>query len=181
MAIKAANVLSGITEIGHVNTPYGTPVDVKWGATEEDGAELRINGQTVDVRSGQSRVLEDQFLSAIDMELVMRLQYTDLLNVARALGLDDTAVTGDLNAGTPTAEVLEALQTAIGKTERYLYIITPGPKSTRRIELKRCKVSPNISMAFASNDYQKLEMTWAVLRPKQTGHEDKPIKVTDAV
>lgn len=181
MAIKAANVLSGITEVGAVTTPFGTPVDVKWGATEENGVELRINGQTVDVRSGQSRVLEDQFLSALTIECVMRLQYTDLLNVARALGLDDTAVTGDLNAGSPTPEVLEVLQTLFGKTERYLYIITPGPKSTRRFELKRCKVAPNISLSLASNDYQKLEMTWAVLRSKQAGHEDKPIKITDAV
>ncbi len=181
MAIQAKNVLLGISEIGHVTDPYGTPADVKWGATEQNGAEFRANGQTVDVRSGQSMVLEDVFMSALDIEVVVRLQYSDLLNVARALGLADNAVSGDLNAGSPTAEVLEALQTTWGKTERYVYIITPGPKSTRRFELKRCKIIPNLNLNLASNDYQKLEFTLRVIRPKQSGHEDKPIKITDAV
>lgn len=181
MPPTTGNVLVGINEVGHVTDPYGTPADVSWGATEENGAEVQVNGQTVDIRSAQSKVLEEQFLNAVDLTVIYRLQYADLLNVARMLGLDESSYpTGDLQAATPTAEVLEPLINDIGTRDFYLYILTPGPAATRRFEFKRCKASPASNLALASNAHQGIEISFAVLRPKQAGHENKPFLITDA-
>lgn len=180
MPPTATNVLHGISEVGEVTDPYGTPTDVPWGATEQDGVVLRISGNQVDVRSGQSLVLEDRFLSGLDITAEVTLQYTDLLNVARGMGLADSEVTGDLQAGTPVAEVLNPLQTAIGNREFYFYILTPGPTSTRRIELKRCKINPDFQLAFASSDYQKIRLQLIVLAPRDASDLGRPIRITDA-
>lgn len=181
MPPTAESVLIGLTEVGHVTDPYGTPADVSWGATEQNGAEVRLDGQTVDIQSAQSKVLEEQFLAAVNITVVVRLQYSDLLNVARMLGLDEASYpTGDLQAGTPTDEVLEPLITDIGEREFYLYLLTPGPASTRRFEFKRCKASPSASMALGSQAAQVLEISFGVLKPKQAGEENKPFKITDA-
>lgn len=181
MPPTTGNVLSGLTEVGHVSDPWGTPADVSWGATEQDGAEVRVNGETLDIRSAQSKVLEEQILHAVTLEVVYRLQYADLLNVARMLGLDEASYpTGDLQAGTPTDEVLEPLIEDIGSREFYLYLLTPGPAATRRFEFKRCKASPAATMALASSAHQGIEIVFGVLRPKQAGEEDKPFKITDA-
>ena len=183
MAQQVANVLQGITEVGHVTDPYGTPADVSWGATEQDGVEIRVSGETLDVQSAQSTVLEDMFVHTVDIEVEYKVQYGDLLNLARALGLDTSSYpTGDLQGSpTPSAEVLEPLMDDIGRFEFYLYAITPGPKSTRRFEFKRCKVAPSFNLALASTAHQAIAISFKVLRPKQAGHENTPVKVTDAL
>lgn len=182
MPPEAKTVLSGLTEVGHVSDPYGTPSDVSWGATEQDGAALIVNGQQVEVQSAQSKILEDSFATGADVRLRMTLQYSDLLNYARALGLDESShPTGDLQAGTPVEEVLEPTVGELFNREFYIYLITPGPASTRRVELKRCKANPQFQVPMGSTDYQKLELEFYVLRPTQSGHEDTPFKITDAV
>jgi hypothetical protein len=171
MANVRTPVLHGITECGEDN---GT--QVPWGATEQNGVSIAIDGEDVDVISGQAYVLEDSFPSTRAVTVTMRLQYSGLLNLQDALGLPSTALTGDLGAATPTDEVLAIEGGELATEEKKLYAIHPGPVSTRLWEFERCKQRGGFTMELASNDYIKLETSWGVLA-NSGGAE---VTVTDA-
>ena len=163
MAQVRTPVLSGITEFGSFVTG---PVDTTWGATERNGVSIAIEGEDVDVQSGQALMLEDSFASQRSITITPRLQYSGLLNVKDALGLPDAALVGDLQA-TPTAsdEVLSIVDADIATVEKQLYAITPGPVSTRVFRFIRCKQRGGFTMELASNDYVRMESSWGLLRP----------------
>lgn len=178
---KRDTVLHGVVAVGAVVAG----ADVDWGSTEQNGATLAIDGQDVDVMSGQSRILEDSFASARTITATFRLQKSDLLNVRDSLGLPATALTGDLyGATTPTAEVLTIDEAQIGTQENALFIESLGPKGPRRVDIPRAKNRGGITLEFAANDYIKLESTWTVLRPKEGSGPGgvgraKPVTITD--
>lgn len=158
MAQVRTPVLHGITEFGEVDGG-----DQAWGATERNGVSLAIDGEDVDVISGQSLMLEDSFASLRGITATARLQYSGLLNMKDALGLPDSALVGDLAGATD--EVLSLIDDQIATEEKVLYALTPGPVSTRRFDLARCKQRGGFQMELASNDYVRLESSWGLLRP----------------
>jgi hypothetical protein len=167
-------VYSGITEFGDIESG---PTDVPWGATEQNGVTVAITGEDVDVQSGQALMLEDSFPSTRTIEVTARLQHGGLLNLKDALGMPDSALTGDLQA-TPTAtdEVLAIVGTNIGTEELNLYADQPGPVSTRRYDFKRCKQRAGMTLELGSNNYTMLESVWQVLNPTS----GNAVEITDA-
>ncbi len=164
MANVRTPVLSGISEFGDVTgetAPYdGLGTDAPYGATERNGVTIQVTGEDVDVQSGQNLVLEDSFASARSIELTARLQHSGLLNIKDALGMPDAALTGDLAT---IDEVLAFNGTNIASEEKTIYVLSPGPNTTRRIQAQRCKQRAGLTLELASNDYLKLETTWTIL------------------
>ena len=166
MAQVRTPVLSGITEFGS----YVGTTDTSWGATERNGVSIAIEGEDVDVQSGQVLMLEDSFASQRSITVTARLQYSGLLNMRDALGLPSSALVGDLQATpTPTNEVLSVIDAEIATEEKGLYAITPGPVSTRDFRFIRCKQRGGFTMELASNDYVRMESSWGLLRPSGGG------------
>lgn len=162
MAQMRKTVLVGIHEVGAVRAA----ADVSFGKTAPDGVTIAWSGTDLEVESGQSSLLEEVFRTANRVEITFKLIYSDLLNLREALGLPDSALTGDLNAGVPTAEVLSLVEAEIGSREDTIYVIGPGPVSTRRFEFARCKVMPNVSVSLSRDNHVVLEFSYKVLRPK---------------
>lgn len=172
MPQKRGSVIIGITEIGAVRTG----ADVSWGRTTEDGCEIAIDGSDLDVMSGQSTMIMKSVRTADTSEVTVNLLYSDLLNMAEALG-QIAGPTGDLQAGTPTAEVLQVwFNGAVGKREDKIYLITPGPKSTRRWEWARMQVKPGVRVRATKGKEQVLTFTLKMLEPLNA---DPPLKITD--
>lgn len=173
MAQQRKSVLKGISEIGAVRAA----VDVPWGKTTRNGVEINFGGTDRDVKSGQSTLTEESFRVDDEVTVTANLLYTDLLNVAEALGVITGAVTGDLSV--PTAEVLElAFNGAAGAREDKIYIVHPGPKSTRRYEFARMKVQPGVRIGVTAEQEQVLTVTMKLLNPKDAA---VPVTITDAI
>lgn len=180
MPIIGRKRLIGINEVGHVTDPEGTPADVKWGNTAQEGVTLQLATQTVELMSAQAKMKEDVELSESSVQLTIRLVSPDVLALQYLWGLPDAAIAGDLDAGTPVAEVLSIQSGNLGTQERTLYILGPGPVSTRRVQARRCRVADLGGLDFASTDYQKPEATWEVLNPL-AGMTHAPLTITDGV
>ncbi len=172
---RAAYRHRGITEVGHVDI---TPADVPWGRTTQDGVNLQLTAQTVELQSGQATMLEDVGLVSARMQFVIGLVVSELTALARLWGLPDSAVTGDLTlTPTPTAEVLAIAPNAMGTVERTLFALGPGPASTRRIEALRARVSALGGIQMAQNAFSLPTATWDVLAPAA----GNAVTITDAV
>lgn len=174
MALKK-NVLRGITEVGAKRAN----ADVSFGKTTPNGATVAFQPNNLEVESGQSTFLEDVFVTSNRVEVTLRLIFANLVNVKEVLGLKDEHLTGDLSAATPTAEKLVIPEDGIGAREDALYLITPGPVSTRRFDFARCKVKGNLTLELSRDGHVVVEGTWAVLRPNSG--TAKPVEITDAV
>lgn len=172
--------LIGVSEVGHVTDPEGTPADVTWGNTTQDGVTLQLAAQTVELMSAQAKMKEDVELSESSIQLSIRLVSPDALALQYLWGLPDSAIVGDLGAGTPVAEVLTIQAGNLGTQERTLYILGPGPSSTRRIQARRCRIADLGGLDLGSNDFQKPEATWEVLNPLAT-MTHPPLTITDGV
>lgn len=172
--------LIGINEVGHVEDPEGTPVDTAWGNTQQDGASLQLAVDTVDLQSAQAKMREDNSLVSADIQLVINLVIAELTALQRAWGLPAAALVGDLeDATTPTEEVLTISAGNLGTREATLYIVGPGPSSTRRVQAGRAKVSDIGELQFASNGYTLPSVTWSILNPG-SGSTLDPLTITDA-
>lgn len=175
MAQERKTVLKGISEVGAVRAG----ADESWGKTPRNGVEINFGGSDRDVKSGQSTLTEESFRVDDEVLLTANLLYTDLLNMAEAFGVITGSVAGDLNAGVPTAEVLElAFNGALGAREDKIYVVHPGPKSTRRYEFARMKVQPGVRISATAEQEQVLSFTLKLLNPKDA---TKPVTITDAV
>jgi hypothetical protein len=165
MANVRTPVLSGITEFGEITggTGYSGGTDVPWGATERNGVTIAIAGEDVDVQSGQNLVLEASFASARTIEITGRLQYSGLMNLRDALGMPAGALSGDIQNGTPTDEVLAIVGTNMGSESKHMYALTPGPVSTRKYQAINCKQRAGMTLELGSAAYVMLETTWTVL------------------
>lgn len=176
----AAVRLIGITEVGHVDDPTGTPSDVSWGNTTQDGVTLQLSTESVDLMSAQAKMKEDVNVVSASMQLVVNLVTTSLQRLQRLWGLPDAAFAGDLEDATPQAETLTIEEGNLGTQERALYVLGPGPASTRRVDAARCRVADLGGIQFASNAYQLPSATWEVLNVAEGDARD-PLLITDAV
>ncbi len=161
--MPAANArLIGISEVGHVTAG---PADSSWGRTAEEGVTLQLSTETVDLRSGQSYMREHVSLVLAAMQLVVNLVTASLTTFKNLWGIADSALTGDLVGGAPSAEVLTIGPTTLGSVERTLYVLGAGPAGARRVEAQRARVSSMGNISFAKNAYQTPTATWEVLAP----------------
>lgn len=131
--------------------------------------------------SAQAKMKEDVNLVSASMQLVVNLVTASLQRMQRLWGLPDDAFAGDLEDATaPTAETLSIGEGNLGTEERSLYVLGPGPASTRRVEAARCQVADLGGIQFASNAYQLPSATWEVLNPADTDGRE-PLVITDAL
>lgn len=172
--------LIGISEVGHVTDPEGTPVDVPWGNTQQEGVSLQLATDSVDLQSAQAKMREDNTLVSADIQLVINLIVAELQALQRAWGLPVSALVGDHSSATPTEEVLTITEGNLGTREDTLYVLGPGPASTRRVEVGRAKVADIGNLEFASNGYTLPSATWSVLNPGD-GSTLEPLVITDAL
>lgn len=153
--------LIGISEVGHVDSG---PTDVPWGNTQQEGVTLQLSTQTVDLMSAQAKMKEHVALLSATMQLVITLVGAELTAFQRAWGLPDAALTGDTQASpTPSDEVLTITEGNLGTEERTLYVLGPGPVSTRRLEAARCRVAALGNMQMGATGYTLPQATWEVL------------------
>lgn len=153
--------LVGINEVGEVVTA----TDTSWGRTQEDGVTLQLTANTIDLMSGQSFMKEDVRLTSAQLQLVAALIFSELTTLRRIWGLPDSALAGDLENATPTPEVLSILQNNLGTVEKQLYVLGPGPKSTRRIDATRCRATSFGELKMAKNAFTLPQATYEVLAP----------------
>lgn len=173
MAQVRANVIQGISEVGAVRAS----VDVPFGRTAPNGVTIAFSGTDHEVDSGQSNWLEDLFRTADRVDVTVRLIFADLLNLKDSLGLPDAALTGDLNIGSPTPEILAIAENTLGSREDTLYVESPGPKGDRRYVFTRTKKRAGLTIEVAKDGHVILEATWTVLRPSA----GSAITITDAL
>jgi hypothetical protein len=171
MALQRKTVLRGITEVGAKRTA----VDVSFGKTTPDGAEITFESNELEVESGQSAFLEDIFNSSERINIRLRLLFADLVNVKEVLGLPDSALTGDLSLATPEVLNITAAN-LLGTREDALYLLSPGPGSMRRFDFHRTKVRASPTFTLSKDNNVILEGVWAVLRPS-TGNV---VTITDS-
>jgi hypothetical protein len=164
-----------VSEVGFVRAN----ADVSLGKTAPNGVTIAFSGNDAEVESGQSTFLEDTFRTQDRAEITLRLIYADLVQFKDLLGLPDSALTGDLAAAEPTEEVLSvAAAGALGSREETLYVLSPGPKSTRRYEFARVKARAGLNVEISRDNHIVLEQTFYLLAPA-AGTD--AITVTDAL
>lgn len=162
MANQRKTVIRGVSEVGFVRDT----ADVSLGKTAPNGVTIAFSGNDSEVESGQSTLLEDTFRTQDRAEITVRLIYADLVQFKDLLGLPDSALAGDLGGATPTAEVLTvAAAGALGSREETLYVLTPGPKSTRRYEFARVKARAGLNVEVSRDNHIVLEQTFYMLAP----------------
>lgn len=161
MPASAAKI-RGHSEVGHVEAPS---TDVPWGRTTEDGVEMQLGVQSVDLFSSQSLMEEDTGITRVSIGLVIPLVYAELEVIKNAFGIPDASLTGDLSAGTPTQEVLALAPGDIGSQERALYSLGVGPVSTRRIDVPRAKVTDLGNLKQSKTGWMTPQATWRALAP----------------
>ena len=169
-------VIRGVSQVGAVRAS----ADVSFGKTTPNGATVAFQPNQLEVESGQSTFLEDIFVTSNRVEVTFRLIFGNLVNIQEVLGIETAALTGDLTAATPTQEKLVISDTAIGARTDALFLITPGPVSTRRYDFARTKVKGNLTIEASRDQHLILEGTWAVLSASDDGSVN-PVEITDAI
>lgn len=172
MPASAARLI-GISEVGHVTA---VPADVTWGATQKDGVTVQLSLSRTELRSGQSALKLASHVTEVGVQLSFRMVESALQALGYMLGLAAAKFTGDLTAGTPTAESL-IIDGTLGSQELKLYALGVGPASTRRIEAARAVLSDPGSLAVADNAYMQPAVAFNLLEPASGSF----LKITDAV
>lgn len=173
-----ASRLIGISEVGHVTD---APADVPWGNTQQEGVTLQMTADTVELMSAQAKMREDVSLVSANIQLVIALIVAELTALQRLWGLPDDALEGDLTGGVPEDEVLTIEEGNLGTQERALYVLGPGPVSTRRIEVARARIADIGNIQMGSTAYTLPQATWSVLNPAPAEPAVHPLVITDAV
>ncbi len=173
--------LIGINSVGSfTGADPGPFTDTAWGNTQQDGVQVQFNTETAELQSGQATMLESVNLVRASMGLLFAMVVAELQVFQRLLGMPVGAHVGDLSLPTPTAEKLTFTTSNLGSREDLLFIVGPGPASTRTVRAFRVRVSDLGEMAFASNTFQTPGATWEVLVP-QGATPDPPLTIEDAV
>lgn len=163
----------GINEVGHIAGSQ----EISWGATQQEGVVLALTTESADLQCAQVRVLENTTLVSATIGVQVNLCQGELEKWQFAWGMPDTALTGDLAASTPVAEVLTFEGNNMGEQERRLYVKAPGPVGIRRVDIPRAKVQSLGNMAFASNAYSLPSAEWQIVR----GDTNVIMTITDQV
>lgn len=158
---SAAQRLIGISEVGHVT---GGSTDVAWGETQKDGVTLQLSLSRVEAMSGQSALKLASHVTEVGVQMAFSMVESALNVIQYMMGLASAKFSGDLTAGTPTAEAL-VIDGTLGSEELVLYAEGIGPASTRRIDAKRAVLSDPGSLVMADNAYMLPAVTFDLLQP----------------
>lgn len=153
----AIETYRGITEVGHVNES----TDVPWGRTGEDGITITNGATRESLYSGQDLAEVDSGITRVEASVQIRLIEASAENLARILGLPDSAVTG-----TGASAVLTVLADEIGTEEFHLYAIQPGPDGPRRFDFPRARVAQPGDLNISKTAWTLPESTFALLVPE---------------
>jgi hypothetical protein len=169
----------GISEVGEYTGPKGGPyVETPYGKTTQEGGTVNLTTNVIRQFSGQSAAAIDSFTQTVEGSFAVSLLSSTLTNLKRMFGLPDTALTGDLTAGTPTQEVLSVKGSDMGTVEKSLYMRTMGPLGPRTVRMPRAKVSTPPNIVAGRNGYFEPNATFDLYEDPTTGDfffiEDPP-------
>jgi hypothetical protein len=171
-----AETIIGINEVGE-HDQAASPTDSEWGRTTEDGATLQLSTTTQELHSGQAKMAEDTHINQVSMAIQFNVLFAELTTLQQMLGIAAAQLTGDLEDTTPTEEVLTIDQDSIGAVEKGLYVIGPGPVSTRRLEAARALLADMGDIAFSDTEWQIFQATWDLIN---TADGTGVVTITDA-
>ncbi|HLM67715.1 MAG TPA: hypothetical protein VK358_09320 [Longimicrobium sp.] len=164
----------GTQEIGFVtggNTL--TPVT----ETTKDGVDIQLTAQFVDLYGGKDMLPADSKAERGELTLAATMKDASLTALKFALALPDAALTGDLSAATPTAEVLAIDASTIGSVRRHIYALGPGPSTTRKIEIPNAQWQGIGGLGQKGNAHTNPQPTFRALTPAS----GPAVRITDAV
>lgn len=149
-----------IRELGHVDNS-GTPTDVPWGKTTEDGLTFTPGTVTREfLYTGQDYGPVDTQRQRVEGTTVrFRMAQADPTTIARTLGLPDSAVTG-----TGSNAALKVKQEDIGSREFRLYAIVETNLGLRRLEIPRAVVTETDELNFTKGQWANPGCTMTVLQ-----------------
>lgn len=150
----AVDVYRGITEVGHVDDN----TDVPWGRTGEDGITISHNVTRESLFSGQDLAEVDSAITRVEASVTVRLIEATAENLARILGLPESAV--DSVTG-----VLTVLSDQLGTREFHLYAIQPGPNGPRRFDFPRVRVGQPGDLNVSKTSWTLPETTFSIITP----------------
>ena len=145
-------------------TVGGTPFDL--GPTAQDGVTIEYGGSNLDTFSGQSTAMVASEPVTRTIAIVIKHLAGDLRVKRFALGLPASAHTGDLQAGTPTAEVLAIRQNEMGTLSASLSITSPGPKGPRTKVFPLVRTQPQLTEVNSQSANIQYESRWIALDPQ---------------
>lgn len=160
---------------GHSDFGHVAGSDVSWGRSGPEGMSMQLSATSIDLPTAQTLMPVDSGITDVLFTIGIRLVSAALQVIQRAYGLPDSAFSGGLQGGSPTAEILNLQDLDVGKQERQLYSLGPGAVSTRRIDVFRAKISDLGELAQAKTAWMLPQATWRALAPA-TG---PAVKITD--
>lgn len=166
--------LIGVNSIGEHD---GAGTDTDWGRTQESGASLQLAVTKQTLMGGQSKMAEDVHISAVEMSVQFNALFSELEKLQLMLGIAASQFTGDLSAGTPTAEELAIDQDSIGGVEKGIFVEGPGPSSTRRLEAERALLGDVGDLQWSDTEWQLPQVNWDILN---TADGTDVLTITDA-
>ena len=168
----SAQTLIGVNEIGEHD---GSGTDTSWGRTQQSGAVLQMSVTKQTLMSAQAKMAEDNHISAVEMSVQFNGIFSELQNLQRMLGIPAAQFSGDLD--TPTQEVLTIDQASLGEVEKGIYVIGPGPSSTRRLEVAKALLGDIGDIEWSDENWILPQVSWDVLN---TADGTGVLTITDA-
>jgi hypothetical protein len=173
--MPAANFMAfGTQEVGRVT---GGTTLVPVSKTTKEGVDIQLNATFVDLYGGTDMLPADSRAERAELTIGMTMLNSELTVYKYALALPDSALTGDLENATPTAEVLSIDASTLGSQRFHLYALGPGPSTTRKIEVLNAQWQGINGMGQKGNAHTTLQPTFRALSPTA----GPAVRITDAV
>lgn len=168
----SAQTLIGVNEIGEVDGG----IDTSWGRTQQSGAVLQMSVTKQTLMSGQSKMAEDTHISGVEMSVQFNGIFSELSNLQLMLGIPASQFAGDLS--TPTEEILTIDQGSLAAVDKSIYVLGPGPNSTRRLDVANAALGDIGDLEWSDTEWILPQVTWDVLN---TADGTGVLIITDAV
>lgn len=149
----------GVNKVGEVDGGS----DEDWGATTDSGITLSLSPETANQRDGQSKIMSEEDVIEVGMQLQFGLVEQALQRMGQRLGIPDSEFSGDI-PGSSTAERLN-FNDLLGSVQKTLFGTGPGPAGPRRIEAARCQLIDAGDVQLMHNEFSEHQVTWRVLSP----------------
>lgn len=168
----SSQALIGVNEVGEHD---GQGTDTSWGRTQQSGALLQMSVTKQTLMSAQAKMAEDTHISGVEMTVQFNGIFSELQNLQRMLGIPAAQFTGDLDS--PTQEVLTIDQGSLGSVQKGIYVIGPGPASTRRLEVAVATLGDIGDIEWSDENWILPQVSWDVLN---TADGTGVLTITDA-
>lgn len=168
--------LIGVNEVGETDAA-ASPADTTWGRTQQEGALLQLSVTKQTLLSAQAKMAEDTHVSSVEMSVQFNLIFSELEKIQLAFGIPAAQITGDLSDPSPTEEVLTIDQDSLASVTKGIYILGPGPASTRRVEAPVASFADAGDLAFGDTQWTLPQVTWDI---ENTDDGTGVLAITDA-